>query len=299
MLALLLGFCGHISWFCDLFSHFRLQIGAGLGVVALALTLLRHHQRAAVFGILAAVSILPVLQLYRGPTATADPSNAAPSLRIMLANVNTETGEPPLVLAEIMRQDPDIIVLEEVNREWLTALSPLAQRYPHRVAEPRPDNFGIALYSRLPLEASAIEEIGGAGVPTITARILLAGQPLTLVATHPLPPASHALAQARNEQLGALVIHLNQIEGARLLIGDLNTTPWNIYFKQMLKVSGLHDSMRGFGYQASWPVGLPLLGIPLDHCLHSDQIRINERRMGAPVGSDHRPLIVEMALVAE
>jgi endonuclease/exonuclease/phosphatase (EEP) superfamily protein YafD len=302
VLALLLGYCGHMSWFCDLFSHFRLQYAVVLAVVASLLALLRHHQRAGAFALMAVVSALPILSLYHGGASAAVSTAPAATLRIMLANVNTVTGDPVLVCAEIERQNPDVVVLQEVNQEWLQALAPVTQHYAYRQEQPRPDNFGIALYSRLPLTNSTIATIGSAGsagVPSITAGVRLAGRTLTLVATHPLPPASHALAKARNEQLGALVAHLNAINGPRLLVGDLNTTPWNVYFKQLLKVTGLRDSMRGFGYQASWPVGLPLLGIPLDHCLHSSDITVTGRALGAAVGSDHRPLIIDLALGAE
>jgi len=44
----------------------------------------------------------------------------------------------------------------------------LTQRsHPHVVAEPREDNFGIALFSRIPLTNYCIIELDEAGVPSI------------------------------------------------------------------------------------------------------------------------------------
>ena len=38
-----------------------------------------------------------------------------------------------------------------------------------------------------------------------------------------------------------------------MLMGDMNCTSWSPYFQDMLTVSGLRDSRRGFGVEGSWP----------------------------------------------
>ena len=63
------------------------------------------------------------------------------------------------------------------------------------------------------------------------------------------------------------------------------------------KGTGLRDSSRGMGLQPTWPADIPLLWIPIDHCLYSDGIEIRGRRTGPDVGSDHFPLIVDFELV--
>jgi endonuclease/exonuclease/phosphatase (EEP) superfamily protein YafD len=57
----------------------------------------------------------------------------------------------------------------------------------------------------------------------------------------------------------------------------------------------LRDTRAGFGIQASWPTQIPPLGIPLDHCLVSPELVVLDRRLGPAVGSDHRPVILELA----
>ncbi|MEM7233873.1 MAG: endonuclease/exonuclease/phosphatase family protein, partial [Planctomycetota bacterium] len=78
-----------------------------------------------------------------------------------------------------------------------------------------------------------------------------------------------------------------------LLLGDLNTTPFSPYFSKLLDETGLQNSARGFGLQASWPSLLSVLGIPLDHVLHSEDIVVVDRSTRAGAGSDHRAVIVD------
>ena len=88
---------------------------------------------------------------------------------------------------------------------------------------------------------------------------------------------------------------LRTLDAPVLLLGDLNATPWSHPFKRLLQETGLIDGSRGMGYQPTWPAGvLPLL-IPIDHCLHSQELRVVHKEVGPMVGSDHYPVIVDFA----
>jgi len=216
----------------------------------------------------------------------------------MLINVNSTTGDPEKVQDLISTENPDILVLEEITSKWVEALGTLPDEYPHHLVRPRTDNFGIALYSRFPLSHSAIESIGGAGVPSILTTATLPDGPVQLIATHPLPPFGGEYSRLRNDQLEQLPSHVHR-DQPTLLIGDLNTTPWSYTFRQLLNETGLLNSMKGFGIQPTWPMPNLLFGIPLDHVLHSSHLQVLDRRIGPPVGSDHSPVIVELRWAAK
>jgi endonuclease/exonuclease/phosphatase (EEP) superfamily protein YafD len=214
-------------------------------------------------------------------------------LRILLANVHTANRQHELVLNLIAREDADILVLQEVNSRWLEALAPLETEYPHHVEKAREDNFGIAVFSRIPIEDLRVEYIGGARVPTAIGRLSLGESSATLIATHPVPPVGGEMFDWRNEQLREIA-QLAATQPLSVIIGDLNTTPWSPIYQEFERTSGLCNTRRGAGILPTWPAGLGALGIPLDHCLVSEEIEVTGIRTGARTGSDHLPLLVDL-----
>jgi endonuclease/exonuclease/phosphatase (EEP) superfamily protein YafD len=292
-LATLFGFLGRFSWFLDLFSHFRVQYLAGLGVLGLLLLLGRRRKMAATLLGFACVNLVLVLPFYFGKQPV--PADAMPRVRDMLINVNTHRGDIDRVRTAITDEDPDILVLEEISDRWLEGLARLTNAYPHALTESREDNFGIGLFSKFPMLESEVVYIGEADVPSIRATVWTGHTNLLVVATHPLPPGGRDYSNLRNEQLDQLSNYV-QTPLPVLLLGDLNVTPWNHHFRKLLVRSGLSDSAQGFGVQPSWPNNNPLFRIPIDQCLHSTDIIIVDRRIGVDISSDHYPLIVDFVI---
>ena len=295
--ASILGFFGEYNWFMDLFSHFRVQYCMGLGVVAMLLLIPRKRRLAAIFGVFAAINSLVILPLYFGRTP-APVANARP-IRAMLSNVNTRTGDPAAVTAAILSFAPDIIVLEEINAKWLMDLKPVLDGYQHAEKETREDNFGIGLWSKFPFTHSRVVYIGTAHVPSIIAEIETQQGKCTVLATHPFPPAGKAYSGLRNDQLAELPRWVRRAASPVVLLGDLNTTPWNYTFKRLLREAGLSNSAQGYGVCPTWPSHNPLLLIPLDYCLYTPGIEIVSRQTGPRVGSDHFPIIIDFVVRPE
>ena len=294
--ATLASFFGAHAWWLEILSHFRAHYVLFFLLLAGLYALGRKHRWTAAALALAGVNALPIA-LFLLPPATTPPANG-PVLRAMLMNVNTRRGDPALVRAAILRENPDLLVLDEISAEWVKSLEPVLAAYPFRLTEPRPDNFGIGLFSRLPLEAARVEHSGMAELPSLFAEIQFDGRPLALVATHPLPPANADLAAERNAQLDWIARQAAALPHPVLLLGDLNTSPWSPYYRRLIKTSGLADSAKGRSIHPTWPSFLPALWIPLDHALHSEEIAIHARRIGPTVGSDHFPLVVDFGWAA-
>ena len=48
--------------------------------------------------------------------------------------------------------------------------------------------------------------------------------------------------------------------------------------------------------QASFPAGMAVMRIPIDHLLASCSIGVRDRRIGRDVGSDHLPVVVDLVV---
>lgn len=292
VVATVFGFLGRFNWFLDLFSHFRVQY-MQLCLPIIGIYLWKRMNIKAVAAIaLAVINYSLVLPFYFGKP---DAPTAKPT-RAMLMNILAINGNSDEVLEAIKNTDPDILVLEEFTPKWAEKLTVLDKTYPHKVSEPQTGCFGIILLSKHPLKTSKVIEVGDADVPTIVTDVYLPDGDITVIATHPLPPLSGSYSKFRNTQLAALPTVIQEQEKPVLLIGDLNASPWSSHFQTLEKESGLNNSMKGFGFQPSWPKQLPFFKIPIDHMLHSDEIIIHNRMIGQGVGSDHLPVIVDFSV---
>jgi endonuclease/exonuclease/phosphatase (EEP) superfamily protein YafD len=289
-----LGFFGSLWWIFDLFSHFRVQLLAGLVLLSALLLVRREIKSSIALAIFAGVNLGTIVPLYVGQAPIA--ADDSFTHRALLANVNTRSGKPELLVQVIEQFKPDIIVLEEVDEAWLSALQQELAAYPHTEAAPRADNFGIALYSRYPIRRGEIIYVGDAEVPSVIAEIESPAGVFTVIGTHPVPPGSAENSRLRDGQLAQLPELVRNASSPVLLLGDLNVTPWSYAFRRLVRESGLRDSSRGRGVQPTWPTFMPLFWIPIDHCLYGAGIQVTDKIVGPGIGSDHYPLIVNFVL---
>jgi endonuclease/exonuclease/phosphatase (EEP) superfamily protein YafD len=275
---------GRFYWLFELTTHFRPQYVAVLVMAAATGLLARERRPAAAFGAVAVLNVLVSLSAWPWPSG-----NTVPDIQILAANVNTANREHHLVLDLVRSQGPDVVVLTEVDDQWLAALEPLAEGYAHRIVQPRSDNFGIGLWSRLPLEDGAVVRLGRAGVPSVLAKAVTPRGPVWVLATHPVPPSGGEMSALRNDQLEAVASLTDTLAGRVVVAGDLNATPWSPHFRRLLRVGGLRRA-RSVRALYTWPVGMPVLMVQLDHCLHRGNMRAAPLEVLTSIGSDHYPI---------
>jgi endonuclease/exonuclease/phosphatase (EEP) superfamily protein YafD len=290
----LLGFLSRRDWKFELFSHFRLQYALLLGMCTFGFI-----QAGGLPGALFCVAFLGlnlglILPLYRRPARCDGEVKAT---RLFFANILGTNTNYARLKQSMLAADADIVVLVEVRPNHLQALLPALSGYPYQFTQPDNHNFGIALFSRLPLESAQALAFDARCTPALVARLRLDGVPFTLLGIHPYPPKGHAQAARRDHQLERTAEFIAVQPGELILVGDLNTTAWSHAFHQLRRTTHLLDSRQGFGLQPSWPAGNPLLRIPIDHALHTSGIRIKVRKLGQPTGSDHLPVIVDFSII--
>ncbi|MEM0951302.1 MAG: endonuclease/exonuclease/phosphatase family protein [Cyanobacteria bacterium P01_H01_bin.74] len=216
----------------------------------------------------------------------------------------------------IQHEKPDLIDFVEYEPPWPVLLSQagILKAYPYQLQRPG----GIILLSKNPIKLAQKKFRLPKNNPdnaSIQARSLLASvqvnhQPVTVFVMHPLPPVTPKLARIQQEAFEAVQSNLSHLDPNQrlVMVGDLNTTPWEKHFQLLTKPNALTDTQHLTGYSPTWPVIIPLpfsttsipvwpllhqaIGLSLDHVLVGQGIEVLQRSVGERVGSDHLPVIV-------
>lgn len=297
-------YMGGINFLVDNLSHFRLQYLIFQAIYLVLATTTRRWVLIAICLIGAGCNVTEIAPFYLTKLAVADAN--LPRLSVLQFNVNAKNTEYQAVVDLITQVKPNIVCVEEVTDEWDKALTEKLARagYTNKVARPRADNFGIAMYSRLPIQDSQIVESRSNNnqtthfpVPAIFAKFDCGGQTVSVIAAHPLPPITEEHFALRNEEFVAInAARDSTIKDPFLLVGDLNCTPWSYYFHKLTLRSRVKNTALGFGLQPTWPANMLCFRIPIDHVLASEQFVVTDYQVLSSCGSDHHSVFVQLAL---
>jgi endonuclease/exonuclease/phosphatase (EEP) superfamily protein YafD len=282
---------GRFDWRADLITHFT---GPALAVTVIAAAILvrRHPRLALVLGCLAVSQTMPLWR-YAGSNPVLPEPRSPARLRLLMANVLEDNLRYEDVEKLIRRERPDIVGLIELTPEWLEGLAAIRAEFPYRAEDPS-GATGLALWFReRPVMIDPPERPLSGASPFLHAEFIFAGRPRHLWLVHPDMP----FTRKGRPELAALAGVIGRTKGSRIVIGDLNTTEGSPRFSDFLLDTGLRDSRLGFGRQPSWPADFPYR-IALEHAFLSDDLAVVARRLGPEIGSDHFPLILELAPAA-
>lgn len=291
-----------LQWLMELPAHWQWLY---LVVGAISLALLMFLGRSGMgkgWLALPALAALVLGGVFLWQPATL-PRGAAPAdpgavLTVGTANLNAATTDfDPLTHWLASADAPDVVFLQEFTELAQQALirSPaVVARYPHRLAVPQPDPFGLAILSRHPLSGlQTLQPQDLRDTLRLRATVDWNGRAVHLSALHPMPPLDEGFAQARDRALVQEAQHLTaQPGGLALMAGDLNTTPWA---RGLFAVDG--SMRRANGMAPSWPNAFGWLSVlPLDHVLASSGWLVVGGGTGPDLGSDHRPVVVRLTV---
>lgn len=264
-------------------------------VLAGLVGLVARRWLAAVLHIAAGLALAGVLTAIRPEGGPAPVSGAADGdeLSGLYANVGPWNREYARLIDLVASVDPDIIGLAEIDRSWTEALAPLASRYPYRLEVPRPDAFGLGLFSRYPMSDTSTASVAEMGIPTIRATIETPTGPWRVAVAHPAVPAHGAAFAARNRLLAFLPEWARRDTTPAIVLADLNATVWSPFVRDMA-LRGLRPASSGLRPLYTWPTFFPPLGLGLDHCLVWNAIPRSFSVLPS-IGSDHFPIACRVA----
>ena len=298
-LAALLGYLGDHHWLLDLCAHFRWQYLLAMALGLAAALVVRRRGLALILVMVSLINAWSLVMATGPATAQAglglDAGEDPTALKLLVVNIHLANQDLDRLLTLIERESPAVVGIIELSPHAAGVLAVLDQRYPASRVEPRDDPFGIGVWSRLP--QSRIDPVSMPPLDLPALQLHWSDpQPASLWLVHPFPPIGGDATGWRNAQL-TYTGELIRGDPDAVLAGDFNATPWSAAYRHLREVAGLFDSSAA---EWPWPTWFGpsrwsgVLAVPIDHVLHGAAWRVRSHRIGPDIGSDHRPLIVEL-----
>lgn len=293
-----LPFWGEVWRSAEISCHFVPLYAAFCLIYILIVSLMRRWPSALIALVLLAINTYRLLPLYE-----ARDEGGRSDLKVMHLNLwGPKNRSPRSVFAAVRRQAPQVVAFSEIDGRWLKRLDQLNADYPYHLATSHCG--GIGVWSKLPLGEGEIEYFAAedkeCGLrPRLRSSVILpSGKRVGILVVHPLVPVGkYANFRGRNREFQVIADEARSLPRPCFVVGDLNCSPWSPYFAKLASSAGLKDSARGYGLAPTWPefwMFKPM--IPIDHCLVSCDIAVTNRSVLDWAGSDHRPLLIDLAL---
>ena len=221
---------------------------------------------------------------------------SSPSVRLMTYNVFQDNENYGKAAAIINNAQPEVLLLTEVNKTWLSKLSSTLQTFPYKVEVPLDNTYGMALYSKKPLLDTAVRYLVDDSIPSIEAKISVGSNKVQLFAIHPTPPMpqenpmstdrdAEIMQTARQARLSILPV---------IVMGDFNDVAWSHTSRLFQRTSGLLDPRIGRGLYSTYHAQYPLFRWPLDHFFVDEEFTIGRIDKLEAGGSDHFPIAITL-----
>ena len=247
--------------------------------------------------------IFPYTPLASREVKTAAPpakrSGPGDSIRIMSANILTPNRRSEDLLRIVRDEKPDVLVTLETNAWWERALMSLEADYPHTLKCPLENLYGMHLFSRFPLEDAKIQFLVEPDIPSMhTLLVLPSGRRVCLHCLHPAPPSptENPTSKERDAELVMVGRAVVDSKFPVIVSGDLNDVAWSATTRLFRKVSRLLDPRIGRGMYNTFHAHYPFCRWPVDHFFHSEHFTVVRIARLPACGSDHFPVLVELAL---
>jgi endonuclease/exonuclease/phosphatase (EEP) superfamily protein YafD len=233
-----------------------------------------------------------VLTHYAGlkPAMAAAQANGP---KVFALNVWGRNRSYDQVIDLVRREDPDVVVMIEVTREWRRALMALTRDYPYHLDCVGKSNCDLMLFSKRKWVSAAALHDYRTYASVIEARIEFDDGPLTVIGTHLMRPIGIGDLEGQMAQTEVLARRIEAASGRTLVVGDFNAVPWGRVVTTLETRTGLRVLP---GLEGTWPAPMPWpLRLPIDQAMASPDTIVASRRIGPAVGSDHAPVIVQLA----
>lgn len=225
------------------------------------------------------------------------------SITIYTANVLQKNEKRQTVVEQLIKYEPDIVLLTEVNKPWENEISQaIGNNYPFKIQVPKDNTYGMLLYSKNELINPKVKYLVSDSIPSIHTKVkMIAGDTIQIYAIHPTPPMpqENPLSTDRDTEMMMVAKMALDSQYPVLVIGDFNDVAWSVTSKLFQNVSRLGDIRKGRGLYNTYDANNFLLRWPLDHIFISNEFRLQSVKRCEDIHSDHFPLYTTLSFEPE
>ncbi len=216
-------------------------------------------------------------------------------LRIMSTNLLVDRADPADLRRVIEDVSPDVVAVQELGHRLARVIS---ETHSHGHLDSRDDGFGLGIAARhrvevqpvaLPTRSGWSAALEPASWPQLDAPIEMVNVHLT----NPIDWPWSASRAARRGQVAGLTERYAQRDGARVIVGDMNsTTHWPEY--KGLAALGTDAARHTRTTRATWShfLGGPRL-LRIDHAFVKGATPISTKVLRI-AGTDHSALVIDI-----
>jgi len=263
-------------------ANFAIQIM--LGYLFLGLTFLIFRQSQLMFTSLACCAGLCMFLKYtsdadlRVPIRTSDLLIKAAHFNVASSNDGYEK-----TIETILSSDADVISIQEVTPDWDEQLKAnLSSSYPYQSTIVRFDPFGLAIYSKYPLQA--VDTFYYNDIPNLIGSFSPDGydRKVYFISSHTTPPLYSTAYENLQKHLRQIAEYANRIKSPMITFGDYNAPPWWAEIQNLKDIGRLYDSRRSGSIDLN-----SVFQNPTDYIMHSGHLKCVEFFSISSSSSDH------------
>lgn len=224
------------------------------------------------------------------------------NLRILSYNIGAYGQDPAEVIELIRLADADIVTLQELGIQYAQAIeSQLSDLYPYMALHPQGiTTQGQGVLSRFPLSEDSYWQYDFLRSPLGHQRVYIEEFSLALYNLHPTHPGMNGNIfnpSFRSMELTDILERSTAEENHVILVGDFNMPDLSDDYRAIRAL--YRDAFLEVGQGLGWTYSLshsPAF-LRLDYLFYREGIRpLSAQVLGDRWGSDHHPLLVELAL---
>lgn len=289
---------------------FTPYVAAAAALVAAATLLVAFWARGVVAParrwslVAAAVAVAVALVTAVAPRAIANASGGplatgGPVVRVMTSNMLLGSADAAAIVDLVRERRVDLLAVQELTPRGELALDAagLGTLLGHRVTFPLGGAAGSGLYSRFPLDATGGRAMPGGFYQAMATVEVPGARRIGVESVHTCAPMNSAMATSWRADFGVLPAATRR-GSPRILLGDFNATLDHAVMRRLLK-TGYRDAaaVAGAGLSPTWPYdGRRVPKVTIDHVLADRSIGVRDVWTRAVPGTDHRAVLVELAL---